>query len=173
MDFINKQNSARCIFSLLNNFTNIFYTRTHRTYRVKWSFDFVGNNICNRSLPNAWRSPQNHRRYVARLHCFSDDSIRAHQVLLPDEVIECGRPHTFSQRWCGIINKHLKSNLRKYVKAFVNHCISKIKMCDESDFRSTEYQRFDFMFTEFCKHFFRTKLSPNFKNYNVGIYWHH
>ena len=90
-----REETAR--LSLLNHIAHILHAARHSRQRVERRVQLVGNNLCQRRLAHPRRAPQDKRRDAPRVYHLPQHGTFAHQMLLPNVVVERARTHSFSQ----------------------------------------------------------------------------
>ena len=81
-----------------DHFAHILDPRRNGRQREEGAFEFRGHDLSQRGLPHPRRPPEDERRDVARLQKLAENAVAAHQMLLPDVVVERAGTEAFGQR---------------------------------------------------------------------------
>ena len=105
VDFVDEQDRRRRVEEVLlagrfDHFAHILDPRRNGRQREEGAFEFRGHDLSQRGLPHPRRPPEDERRDVARLQKLAENAVAAHQMLLPDVVVERAGTEAFGQR-CG------------------------------------------------------------------------
>ena len=103
VDFVDEQDRRRRVEEVLlagrfDHFAHILDPRRNGRQREEGAFELRGHDLSQRGLPHPRRPPEDERRDVARLQKLAENAVAAHQMLLPDVVVERAGTEAFGQR---------------------------------------------------------------------------
>src|SRR5260370_4319478 len=113
-----------------NDPANVVDARIHRRERDESSAGRAGDHPGERGFSGPWRSPENQRGNLLRLHRSTQEVPRTGQMLLADEFIEGPRPHPFREGLSSRRSEEHTSELQSHLNLVCRLLLEKKKTTD-------------------------------------------
>ena len=100
MNLVDEQDGAAFVeeastLGAVNHVTHILHAARHSRQRVERSLQGVGDNLCQRRLADARRSPEDKARHASALYHPTNNAVGANKMLLAYIPVECHGAHAF------------------------------------------------------------------------------